>query len=70
MQVHGDHDHDGDPDGNDDDDDKELGIIINCDDDNLTTRIPNFSLYTSVHVTKNAHGDISGTKRGIIDLLV
>ena len=49
---------------------QETGYYPYCDDDNPTTRIPNVSLYTSVHVTKNAHGDISGTKRGIIDLLV
>ena len=34
-----------------------------------TTRIPNSST-PALHVTNNAHGDISGTKRGIIDPLV
>ena len=36
---------------------------------NLTTRIPN-SLFILVRPSQNPHGDISGTKRGIIDPLV
>ena len=37
---------------------------------NPTTRIPNYSPLLVLLVTKTAHGDILGTKRGIIDRLV